>query len=113
MEGLCLTEPTPKSTPSTLTLKCNMKSNQNFSSTICRFYRLKQKRQLGNLFTNDVTKGCTKDDPGIGDGKYVKDVHTGSVSTTNFECSIFGPHTHPSLGWVRFSYRVQKLILYE
>lgn len=31
---------------------------------------------------------------------YVKDVLTESIATTNFECSIFGPHTHPNLGWV-------------
>ncbi len=80
-----------------------MEFNQIFRQHIYRFYRLKQKRQLGNLFTNDVVSGCTKDDPGIGDVSYVKDILTGSVSTTNFQCSIFGPHTHPDLGWVNIS----------
>ena len=65
-----------------------------------RFYRLKTKRPLGNIFTNDLSSGCTKDDPGIGDVTFVKDILTESILTTNFKCSIFGPHTHPSLGWV-------------
>lgn len=44
-----------------------------------RFYRFKQKRPLGNLFTNDVTSGCEQDDSGIGNVTYVKDILAESV----------------------------------
>ena len=77
--------------------------DDHYSCIIFRFYHLKQKRELGNIFTNDGSSGCTKEDPGIGDVLYVKDVLNGSISTTNFKCSVFGPHTHPNLGWVNIS----------
>ena len=85
-----------------------VKSQQNkytylshvYFTYLYRLYRLKQRRQLGNLFTNDKTSGCTVSHPGIGDVMYVKDVLTESIATSSLKCSIFGPHTHPNLGWV-------------
>ena len=70
----------------------------------CRFYRLNTKRQLGDIFINDVSTGCSLSTPGIGGIKYIKDVQSDSITTTNLKCSIFGPHTHNSLGWVNIQF---------
>jgi hypothetical protein len=67
--------------------------------SLSRFYRLKPKRNLGNLFAVG-SGGCTDVHSGIGNVSYVKDILTETVVTTKFNCSKFGPHSHSSLGWV-------------
>ncbi|XP_028393389.1 uncharacterized protein LOC114517771 [Dendronephthya gigantea] len=87
-----------------LDFRVQISSDNTFEGTKAHwFYRLNQKRQLGNILINDVSTGCSMNNPGIGDIKYVKDVQSGSIITTNFKCSIFGPHTHSNLGWGRMN----------
>lgn len=79
-------------------------TNSGFEKTKAHWlYRLNPKRALGNLFSVDKG-GCSSIHPGIGNVTYIKDVLTQSVVTTNFQCSKFGPHTHPQLGWGRMNY---------
>ena len=66
---------------------------------LSRFYRLKPKRNLGNLF-GVGSGGCTDVHSGIGSVSFVKDILSETVVTTDFSCSKFGPHFHASLGWV-------------
>ena len=63
----------------------------------CRFYRLSQQREFGNLFV--LNNGCPYIQAGIGNIKLVKDLLTQSV-LKDFKCSTFGPHIHDMLGWV-------------
>ncbi len=46
--------------------------------------------------------GCGKYSPGIGDVKFVKDLITDKIMTTNFRCSKFGvAHSQKAqFGWV-------------
>ncbi|XP_028393393.1 uncharacterized protein LOC114517773 isoform X1 [Dendronephthya gigantea] len=88
-----------------LDFRVQISSDNTFERTKAHwFYRLNKKRQLGDIFSNDISTGCSPSTPGIGDIKYVKNVQSGSITTTNFKCSIFGPHTHNSLGWARMNY---------
>ncbi len=53
--------------------------------------------------------GCSARSPGIGDIAYVKDLLTGKVVTTTFECSVFGDpksDTTYKSGWVRKYYYI-------
>ena len=63
----------------------------------CRFYRLNEQREHGNLLSLD--NGCPYLQAGIGNIEYVKDLMTQTV-LKDFKCSKFGPHTHHLLGWV-------------
>ena len=63
----------------------------------CRFYRLNQQREFGNLFV--LNNGCPYIQAGIGNIKFVKDLMIQSV-LEDFKCSKFGPHIHDMLGWV-------------
>jgi hypothetical protein len=47
-------------------------------------------------------KGCSKDEPGIGNIAYVKDMQTEEIVTTGYRCSVFGKYQHPltGFGWV-------------
>ena len=64
----------------------------------CRFYRLNQQREFGDLFS---VKGCSSLQAGIGNIEFVKDLVTQHALVNNFKCSKFGPHTHHKLGWVQ------------
>ena len=64
-----------------------------------RMYRLNPKRKLGELFSSGQG-GCTDSHSGIGNISFVKDLLTGTIVTTKFNCSKFGHHTHPAMGWV-------------
>jgi hypothetical protein len=46
--------------------------------------------------------GCGKTSPGIGDVKFVKDLMTDNIVTTNFRCSKFGMahNAKTQFGWV-------------
>ena len=81
------------------TTQHNTKQQRNLSIFLSRFYRLKPKRNLGNLF-GVGSGGCTDVHSGIGSVSFVKDILTETVVTTDFSCSKFGPHFHASLGWV-------------
>jgi hypothetical protein len=61
------------------------------------------KRPFGQLLLHD-SGGCTKNNPGIGDIKFVKDLQTGKVVNTNFRCSIFSGHLSKLIGWVRLKH---------
>ena len=51
-------------------------------------------------------KGCSQDQPGIGDIAYVKDLQTDTVVSTGYRCSVFGKYQHPvtGFGWVGLKY---------
>ena len=70
------------------------------SFTLNRMYRLKPRRELGNLFS--INNGCPLLEAGIGNISFVKDLMTKTVVTTSLKCSKFGQHVHPRLGWVIF-----------
>ncbi len=66
-----------------------------------RYYRLRKPRPLKNLMV--INKGgCGKTSPGIGDVKFVKDLMTDNIVTTNFRCSKFGMahNAKTQFGWV-------------
>ena len=63
-----------------------------------RSYRLKNKRPLGKLMVTDT--GCDVNSPGIGDIAFVKDLMTGKIVTTKFQCSVFGLAYSSTVGWV-------------
>ena len=67
---------------------------------VLRSYRLQKNRALGNLF-GIGNGGCTDYHSGIGDVKYVKDILTGTIVTTKFNCSQFGPDV--LRGWVNIT----------
>jgi hypothetical protein len=64
-----------------------------------RMFRLNPKRKLGELFSSG-SGGCTNSHSGIGNISFVEDLLTDTVVTTKFNCSKFGHHTHPTIGWV-------------
>ena len=64
-----------------------------------RSFRLANKRPFGQLLLRG-SGGCTKDNPGIGDIAFVKDLQTGKVVNTNFRCSVFSGHVSKLIGWV-------------
>ena len=62
---------------------------------------MRNPRALKNLMV--INKGgCGKYSPGIGDVKFVKDLITDKIVTTNFRCSKFGvAHSKKAqFGWV-------------
>lgn len=63
-----------------------------------RSYRLRNKRPLGKLMITD--NGCEVNSPGIGDVAFVKDLMTGKIVTTKFQCSVFGLAHSGNVGWV-------------
>ena len=44
--------------------------------------------------------GCDVNSPGIGDIAFVKDLMTGKIVTTKFQCSVFGLAYSSTVGWV-------------
>ncbi|XP_046839735.1 uncharacterized protein LOC124433918 isoform X2 [Xenia sp. Carnegie-2017] len=68
------------------------------------FYRFQNPRKLKNLMIYNKG-GCTKTSPGIGDVKFVKDLMTESIVTTNFRCSKFGlaHNERAQFGWAKMN----------
>ena len=81
----------------------HQQQTDQFHHVYYRSFRLKNKRPFGQLLLRD-SGGCTKDNPGIGDIKFVKDLQAGKVVTRTFRCSIFSGHLSPLIGWVCSSY---------
>ena len=61
---------------------------------------MKSERPLDKLMIDE--KGCSKDEPGIGNIAFVKDMQTEEIVTTGYRCSVFGKYQHlvTGFGWV-------------
>ncbi|XP_028397006.1 uncharacterized protein LOC114520857 isoform X2 [Dendronephthya gigantea] len=71
-------------------------------------FRLQAKRPLQKLMMED--KGCSQDQPGIGNIAYVKDLLTNKIVSTGYHCSIFGKYQHPvtGFGWHKMNSCLKK-----
>ncbi|XP_046843331.1 uncharacterized protein LOC124437395 isoform X1 [Xenia sp. Carnegie-2017] len=85
--------------------RVQMATKDDFKTTQAHwFYRFQNPRKLKNLMIYNKG-GCTNTSPGIGDVKYVKDLITDNVVTTNFRCSKFGLayNERTNLGWAKMN----------
>ncbi|XP_028406473.1 uncharacterized protein LOC114528962 [Dendronephthya gigantea] len=89
--------------------RVQMTSEEDFQKTKAHWaYRFKTPRKLKNLMINK--KGCSSHSPGIGNVKYVKNLESGHIVTTQFRCSKFGIGYHPytNIGWTMINSCLEK-----
>ncbi|CAB4029528.1 Hypothetical predicted protein [Paramuricea clavata] len=91
-----------------LDIRFQISTTSKFENTKAHWsFRLTSKRPFGELLVRNFG-GCTRDNPGIGDIAFVKDLQTGKVVNKNFRCSVFSGHVSSLIGWGKMNKCLQQ-----
>ncbi|XP_028393585.1 uncharacterized protein LOC114517928 [Dendronephthya gigantea] len=91
-----------------LDIRFQISTTSNFKDTKAHWsFRLANTRPFGQLLVRN-SGGCTKNNPGIGDISFVKDLQTGKVVNRNYRCSLFSGHLSRLIGWGKMNRCLQQ-----